>query len=362
MIGATQDITRRKLAELKLAESEGRFRSLVQNGLDLVAILDTEANYTYVSPAVKQVLGYDADALLGKNAFLFIHPEDCTHMLRQFKLLKNRRYIEVQPFRFRNKEGGWRWIETKATNLLDDPAIQGIVVNSADITEKVLLETKLAEERSIRHKEITEAVLTAQENERSDIGKDLHDNLNQILGATKLYIESARTDKKNRDLFLTKSSAFIMIVIEEIRRISKTLATPGIHTMGLFDSIRILLSDLVLINPIKIEFNKKDIVEKDLNEKLQLNIFRIVQEQLNNICKHANATHAAIELSRHEKEIILLISDNGKGWDTSERSKGVGIRNITSRAELCNGKAEIESKPGEGFQLRVSLRCVSPDH
>ncbi len=92
-----------------------------------------------------------------------------------------------------------------------------------------------------------------------------------------------------------------------------------------------------------------------MNEKLQLNIFRIVQEQLNNIVKHSRADHAIIEIIQQDDKIKLTISDNGLGYDTSEKRKGVGIRNIMSRAELYHGKVTIISKPGEGYELKVVL-------
>jgi signal transduction histidine kinase len=153
---------------------------------------------------------------------------------------------------------------------------------------------------------------------------------------------------------LDKSSDFIVNVIEEIRRISKTLSTPGMN-MGLFDSIKILLDDLIVLHAIKIEFQNAGINEEDLDERLQLTIFRIVQEQLNNILKHAKATHAIINLSRKGNEIFLLISDNGEGSNILETENGVGIINIKSRAEFYHGTVTIVSKPGEGYELKVVL-------
>jgi two-component system, NarL family, sensor histidine kinase UhpB len=153
---------------------------------------------------------------------------------------------------------------------------------------------------------------------------------------------------------LDKSCSFIVNVIDEIRRISKTLSTPGM-VMGLFDSIKILLDDLIIIDALKIEFLEVDVNEEDLDERLQLTIFRIVQEQLNNILKHAKATYAAISLTRQRNEITLLISDNGEGYNVLEEEKGVGIVNIKSRAEFYHGSVTIVSKPGEGYELKVVL-------
>jgi signal transduction histidine kinase len=229
-----------------------------------------------------------------------------------------------------------------------------IIGATQDITEKILLEKKVAEERSAVQKEITDAVMTAQEKERSDIESELHDNVNQILSAAKLYIGMVTTDKKEDKLLLAKSFGFISSAINEIRKISRNLAASDVQMIGLFGSIKHLLNDLSK-NSLKIKFNKNSVIEKDLDNRLQLNIYRIVQEQVTNVLKHAKATLATIDLSIHENNLILLISDNGRGWDTSEKRKGVGLRNIMSRAESCFGKAEIKSQPGKGFQVKIIL-------
>jgi len=102
-----------------------------------------------------------------------------------------------------------------------------------------------------------------------------------------------------------------------------------------------------------IEFQENNIEEEDLNEKLQLTIFRIVQEQVNNILKHANASYATINLSRQKNTITMLISDNGKGCDILKVKNGVGIINIKSRVELYRGTVSIVSKPGAGYEMNV---------
>ena len=115
---------------------------------------------------------------------------------------------------------------------------------------------------------------SAQERERADIGKELHDNLNQILGAAKMYIELAKTDEENREMCLNKSSSYLITVIEAIRKISKTLTFPEKRLMGLSESINILLDDLVAVQPLKIEFNENSIDEKHLSEKVRLDILK----------------------------------------------------------------------------------------
>ena len=175
------------------------------------------------------------------------------------------------------------------------------------------------------------------------------------MAVAKLYAQMAKKYEKNSETYLDKSCELMVNAIADIRKISKTLIIPDINIIGLFDNIENLLHDLNAEAPIVLEFHHDGIEEKDLDEKLQLTIFRIVQEQVNNILKHANARHATIHLSRQENDIILLISDNGEGCEIIKEKSGVGIINIKSRAELYNGRVMIESKPGEGYALKVVL-------
>jgi len=131
------DQTEQIRAELDLAMSEQRFKALVQDGSDLIGILDDQGNYKYVSPTTRQILGIDAEYFIGKNAFDFIHPSDRRATLDEFSRLETENQIKLSPFRFVNAQGEYRWIETIVTNMSCDPAIQGIVSNSRDITARI---------------------------------------------------------------------------------------------------------------------------------------------------------------------------------------------------------------------------------
>jgi PAS domain S-box-containing protein len=357
MIGATQDITARKLAEIQLLESERKLSLIARQTVNAIIITDAEGKITWVNSAFARITEYQPEEVMGKKPGSFLQGKETDLPTIEYlkQKIKHKQAFECDILNY-SKSGRKYWMHIQGQPLLDETGkFEQYFAIETDITEKVFLENKLTQQRLTRRKEVTEAVLTAQENERTTIGKELRDNLNQILGAAKLYLELAKTDDENREMCLEKSSGYIVEVIEQIRRISKELSTPGIRMMGLFESIKILLDDLVTIHPVKIEFYKHSIAEQDLSEKLQLDIFRIVQEQVNNILKHAKATSASIYLTRQEDEIILIISDNGEGCDILKEKKGVGIINIKSRAELYHGRVSILSKPGEGYELKVAL-------
>ncbi len=308
----------------------------------------------------KRVFGYPMENYLIPQNFWesLLHPDDKAGVLLRLKksIASGSGSVWEDEYRFRKANGNYAFVHDRGYIIYsaDMKAIR-IIGATQDITERVLLANKLVQERHTRQREITDAMLTAQEKERENIGKELHDNLGQILAVAKLYMQMAKTYESKREMYLEKSCDYIENVITEIRKISKTLVIPGTHIIGLFDNIKNLLHDVVEIQPIKIEFHEEGIKEDDLNGKLQLAIFRIVQEQVNNILKHARATRATINLSRQEDEIILHITDNGEGCDLSEKKNGVGIINIKSRAELHQGNVTIASKPGEGYELKVVL-------
>ncbi len=136
------DISDRKHAAVALARSEAKFRSLIQNSSDLIAILEPDGGIRYASPSVEKILGYKPDDLIGQRGFDFIHPEDANKVAEAASELLSGRALPVE-YRFRRQDGSWCWLESTASNLVADSAVGGIVVNSRDITERKLAEVAL---------------------------------------------------------------------------------------------------------------------------------------------------------------------------------------------------------------------------
>ncbi len=364
MIGATQDITVRKLTELELLESEKKLSLLAKQTVNAVIITDTEDKIIWVNNAFTVITEYEEAEVTGKTPESFLYGKETDPATLQYlkEQLLTRRISDCDIINY-SKSGRRFWVHIHKQPLFNEKQdCDRFFSIATDITEKILLQQKLEQEKLTKQKEITEAVITAQEYEREEIGKELHDNLNQILGAAKLYVDMAKKSETDRTLCLGKASECIVSVIEEIRKISKTMGANGLFVLGFFERVQILLNDVMMASAIKIEFYHAGIIANELDEKLQLNIFRIIQEQLNNIIRHAKASHAMIDLSRRGDKIMLVISDNGQGCNTSEKRKGVGIRNIMSRAELYGGKVLIVSGPGKGYKLKVEFQYPRTVH
>jgi len=296
-------------------------------------------------------------------ALAFIHPIDLNLVIKEINRTRKARVDPSMNFRIVNRAGMIRYIYLEGKFEFDSAGtltgIHGII---HDITATALLENKLVEERLSHQRKITEAVMTAQENERAFIGYELQENISQVLAASKIYMKLASTNVNHRKIYLNKSCMMVQDAIEELRKISNTLVIPKTAYIGLFGRIRDLLHDMHRINSIIIDFHANNIEEELLNEKLQLTIFRIVQEQVGNIVKHAKARMADISLNMQHNQIILQISDNGRGCELSKTTNGVGIINIRSRTEAYRGNLSILSRPGEGYKLQVALPMNFPNN
>lgn len=146
------DITEKLSAEQVLKTSEKRFKALIQDGSDLIAILNLEGIYQYVNSSSIAILGIDPEDFIGRNAFDFIHEEDDfiheedkERISQHFVDLSSQKCIKISPFRFLDNDGKYRWIETTITNMTEDPAVGGVVANSKDVTQQIENELKIKE-------------------------------------------------------------------------------------------------------------------------------------------------------------------------------------------------------------------------
>ncbi|HYH14620.1 MAG TPA: PAS domain S-box protein, partial [Flavisolibacter sp.] len=355
LTGVVQDITSLRLTDQLLIANERRYRSLVHNGFDMINILDGDGNYLYVSDSSYRILGHDPKDLIGCNAFDLIHPDDVVRMAKTFARLYTETMIEeVEPYRFRNSKGEWRWLESKGANMLHDDAINGLVINSRDITDKKIMQERFEKQVKEWQKRMNKASIQAQEKERAQLGRELHDNVNQVLTTVKLYTELCLDGHPDHKLLLEKSTNYLSDCINEIRSISKRLSIPATGEISLEDSIKELVDSLKLTN--KLQINLKVVAEPvSISHDIHVGVYRIIQEHMTNILKHAEATSVDIHISVTDTVITATIKDNGKGFNIKANRKGVGISNMQSRADSLNGVLTIDSKQSAGCVLNLSV-------
>jgi len=217
-------------------------------------------------------------------------------------------------------------------------------------------EEELIRQRDMQQKLIMETSIQVQEKEREQIGKELHDNINQILAAAKLYLDIGTKDEDDsRFEALEKCQRNLNLAMEEIRQLSQSLVAPSLEGMGLDQALRKLLDNFPVSDSLKLDLDTSGYLEDIADEGIKLTIYRIAQVQLKNIVNHARANSASIFLNRIAGQLSLTIRDDGVGFNPAKKTGGIGLRNIQNRVDFYNGKVQIESSPGKGCTLIITI-------
>jgi PAS domain S-box-containing protein len=341
------------------AENNTWKKYIGKTSYDVMWDWDIATGQIYVSDSIAEVFGYKVpDNTVNFTDFQrSLVPEEKEAVEKKLlKTLTSGTQNWNDSYRFKRQDGSVAYTTTRAS-IIRNEAGKAIRLIGAiqDISRLQKLELKLEQEIKLREEQIAEASDDAKNMERSDIGKELHDNINQLLVASRMYLEMAKRGGKDREAYLSRSSEYTINAIEEIRKLTRGLTTVTTQNIGLCEAIDKVIRDTMEVNPVKISRAWKSFKEDSVNDKFKLTIFRIVQEHLNNILKHAKATEVIISFSQNKKNLLLSISDNGVGFDTNKPQKGIGVTNIKSRAASYNGTADFVSQPGRGCVLTVNF-------
>jgi PAS domain S-box-containing protein len=307
--------------------------------------------------AASKLLGYSKEELLTKNRKDIFNISESRYRKMQKKRTAGG-YVNAELTLIK-KNGKKLPCQITSLAFAGDNGTEISLTTIVDISKMALKPEKIdtkknGAETRLKESEIAYAVIEAHERERSDIGKELHDNINQLLSVSRLYLEMGRKEEINKEMYLSRSSEYIMNAIEGIRKLTRGMITSVIQDIGLCEAIDSTVRDTMEIYPVRIAC-KYDLTDTNLDDKFRMNVFRILQEQLNNILKHAKATVVNIGLSQNKKSVVLSMADNGVGFDTAQSFKGIGIKNIKNRAEAYGGTANFVSRPGKGCVLTVTF-------
>ncbi|MEJ7767243.1 MAG: PAS domain-containing sensor histidine kinase [Chitinophagaceae bacterium] len=334
-----------------LLSKEMYWQFLYKNPLPALIFDNENMQILEINDAAIEKYGYSRDEFAKLNIEHLHHAEDTAALMLEIVHCDMPEQVAGKLWRHLVKGGNMIIVEVTycQVSYFGKLAMQAQV---NDVTEKV----RLQDELNLKHLQLTSAVLSAQESERKGIGEELHDNINQILATVQLSLGFALDHPDKRIDLILRSMKNTAFAIEEIRKLSKALIIPGsLKELGLVSSLEELIKDFLMSSKLKIRIYSTGFQENNVSEKQMIAIFRIVQEQLNNIIKHADASTVTIRLNKTQKKLSLLIIDNGKGFNTDSHRTGVGITNIINRAELFDGKVDIDSSPGMGCRLQVVL-------
>jgi signal transduction histidine kinase len=259
-------------------------------------------------------------------------------------------------YRFKRDDGSYAFIYDRGVIVRNRDGKPLRMIGAAqNVTDRKRLEQELLKQELDKQKFISQATIDTQEQERREIGKELHDNVNQVLTTTKLYLDLSLSSPDLKDELIKKSSKNIIYIINEIRQLSRSLMDPSIGDLGLLDSINDLVENINITRKLHVSLSAASDIDRYLDESQKLMIFRIIQEAMNNTIKYAQATSVQLSLRIHNKNVELMIADDGKGFEVENVKKGAGLKNIQNRVYLTGGKLIIDSAPGKGCKIVIKF-------
>ncbi len=354
--GYAVNLTDKFAAEKKLQEANDRLLLLTRTTSDAIWEWDMQSGQIFRNDALMDIIGYQMEESKGLSWWLRrIHPDDRNRVSDNVRDTTEKNLQSWNDeYRFKCADGDYKHMHDKGYVVYENGLPVKMIGSLQDVSGLKELENQLMEEKLERQKEISETVIRVQEKERTRIGHELHDNVNQILSTVKLFVEMLTPAGKDEKDIKKKSLEYIMMAVEEIRKLSKELVVPQLNQKGLVESIETLIEDIHLSTCIKIKFTHDH--ENDLlSSGKKVTLFRIVQEQLKNIIKHSRAKHVDIFLQCKDRDVQLIIKDNGDGFDTRQTQRGIGLSNIYDRTRFYDGSVNICTAPGKGCSVEVTI-------
>lgn len=344
----------------KLKMSEEYLSTIFENTSEGFILTDRDCIIKAYNENGKNFIFFNTynEVAVGLNLFDLINPLRVEFAREKISKTLNGEKIEYTHF-YHKKKGAPIWLNFSITPVRKNDVIDGICITTRDITElkrseemQRAMEREILDQKVQQQKQITRAMIRAQEKERNYIGQELHDNVNQILAGTKMYLDKAGKNDEKLEALIKYPVELIDLCMDEIRLLSRKLVTP-VKDINLQELVQSLLA--ILDKNLKIKTSFVYDISISIEDELKLNIYRILQEQVNNIIKHAQSQHVVISIKESDKSISIVIIDDGQGFDVNQKRKGVGISNMINRVESFNGEVLMESAPGEGCAIRIII-------
>ena len=363
MAGTVQDITVRKAAEAVLRESEARLRLSVAASNIGLWDWNLVTNEIHYSREWKAQIGYAEDEIA--NRFeeweSRVHPDDLAPTLAKVRAFIEHPDAEYAvEFRLRHKDGSWRWIFTRAQVFRDEAGKPARMLGChLDITDRKLSEMALVESRE-QLRALAARLQAVREEEAARIARELHDELGGALTTLKIDVawmqrraaagEGATIAERTK-----ATSALIDSTIQSVRKICLELRPAVLDQLGLATAVEWLAKDFEQRTGVVCTIERAENVPVEPERSVAL--FRIMQEVLTNVARHAHATEVRISLARRGEQLVLEVTDDGGGFDASARGgcKSLGLVGMRERAASAGGSLAIESAPGRGTRVSASV-------
>jgi PAS domain S-box-containing protein len=347
--GSQYNITDRVNAQLELEESEKKYRLLFQtNPVPLIIVDLNELGFLDVNLAVQKLLGFSREEFLHMKLW-DIRPDISIFTLGEMKaqILKGAGVQHESKLHTKHDE---TVLVEVIFDLINYEGQQATLAAFSDITA-----LKDAEKRVLK------SIIEGEDNERKRVSIEIHDSLGQNLTAASLNFDSLKQaiqDLKQKDISKFNTGLeFLKSAIDESRNIAHNLMPKAIDDFGLIPSLTSLFNQIEKSTGINVKFYE-NLSGGRLNRQIELNLYRITQEAINNLIKHSKANEVDIQLLLHKQEIIYTFEDNGIGFDKSSieiTGKGMGLKSIFNRVVTMSGTFDLDSSPERGTSITIEI-------
>jgi PAS domain S-box-containing protein len=356
------EVEERLQAEDALSKSEERFRAMVTASSDVVYRMSPDWS------EMLQLSGRDfiPDTVASNQTWLqkYIPPDDQPQVLARINEAVRTKSIFELEHRARRMDGSLGWTFSRAVPLLDE---NGEILEwfgaASDVTERHQAEEALREsEQRLRY--LASQIMTAQELERKRISMDLHEGLGQSMTALKMYLRAIQRNLPTEAVEIREdfegSQNLLKAMVEEVRRISRGLTPAILENLGLTAAIKHLLVEFSKYEKVEIKVNVDDIGNL-FSPQTEINLFRIFQECLNNIAKHAHASKVSLTIANQDGKVYFSVKDNGVGIDLEQlpvkelTDKGMGLAAMEERLRMIGAQMNISSQKGTGTEISFSI-------
>ncbi len=345
------DLVEQQSSGSALRESDERLKLIVGSIKDY-AIVTTSSDgiVTGWNPGAEAIFGYTAREIIGKSGHILFTPEDVKNKMPEDEMRRAREYGRAEDERWHLRKDGSRFYASGVMSPLMDGRLGGYVKVARDQTQKI------AAEAAVRDQKMLRLLVAAQEEERQRIARDLHDQLGQQLTALRLKLESLKTkvpDARSQ-LVIQETQEQAKKIDDDVSFLAWELRPTVLDDLGLRAALDNFTREWSRNYGIAGDFHSTRVGKPRLAPEIEINLYRIAQEALNNVMKHAKASRASVLLEVRKDTVVLIIEDDGVGFDpdidkrVDHIGKGLGLIGMRERAAIVGGTLEIESSPGGG--------------